>query len=314
MAREPAPAGEAPLLQWIRLTGRDPLDAAIASGVAAGPRLAIAASHGLLARVETTSGTLLDLAVFARGSGVSACGIGGTAAAAWIACALRDDASDSFYDPFGVLRVQLTAGRLVAGPPAVMRSGEAELRTSPSGGAMLLAACSADEEGIACVRQPSGKWVTIRSDTDILERGAGPLADGRIAIVRGLWDGDAAPEETAPESDRRGRRGGASPEGAQRAHVTALDASGKERPFAALAWPGTEGSDLRVVSPIEEGADRALSFVVANEEGELTAVVQPPGAAASLQRLAGATHAKVHAGHGVAVGEADVLASLGRSS
>jgi hypothetical protein len=324
---EPAPAGEAPLLRWIRTTGRDPLDAAIASGVAAGPGVALAASRGLLAHVEMTSGTLLDLTAFAQGSGISACGIGGTGRAAWVACALSEDASGDLYNPFGVFRVPLAAGRPAPEPPALMRSGEAELRTSPSGGAMLLAPCSADEEGIACVRQPSGRWITIRSDSDILEHGAGPLADGRIAIVRGLWDGDVATEgdreggspthaeATAGQGDARGE-----PDTARRTHVAVIDATGKERPFnvgrdaadpsTALGWPGSAGADLRVVSPLEEGTDHALSFVVANDEGELSAIVQPPGAAPSLQRLAGATHAKIHAGYGVAVGDTVVLASL----
>src|SRR5690606_21607819 len=72
----PAPSGEAPLLRWIRATGRDPLEAAIASGTLAAPGVALAASHGLVARVDVRTGVVIDVAEFARGGGVNACAAG----------------------------------------------------------------------------------------------------------------------------------------------------------------------------------------------------------------------------------------------
>ncbi|WP_437303690.1 hypothetical protein [Sorangium sp. So ce388] len=309
---ERAPGAGAPLLTWIDATGRHPLEAAIASGArsAGGAGAAIAASHGLLARVDLGSGALLELARFGRGSWVSACGAGRAGRSAWVACALGEEAPArrDVHDPFGVLQIPLDGGGLGEEAPVVVRSGEAELRVSPSGGAMLLAPCDADEEGSACVRQPSGRWITVRPGTDIHWRGAGPLADGRIAIVRGLWDSDVAPrEEPAP-------RGGADGD-ASGAHVAVIDARGREQPLVPLGWLREAGGDVHVISPIEEGPDGALSFVVADEAGELTAVVAPPGGQASRARLAGAAHALIHAGHGVAVGEGQVLASAdaGRS-
>ncbi|MGK3978896.1 hypothetical protein WMF38_45165 [Sorangium sp. So ce118] len=305
------PGAGAPLLTWIDATGRHPLEAAIASG-ARGAVSAVAASHGLLARVDLGSGALLELAPFGRGSWVSACGAGRAGRSAWVACALGEEAPArrDVHDPFGVLQIPLDGGRLGAETPVVLRSGEAELRVSPSGGAMLLAPCDADEEGSACVRQPSGRWITVRPGTDVHWRGAGPLADGRIAIVRGLWDSDVAPGEAPAPRGADGADGAASG-----AHVAVIDARGREQPLVPLGWLREAGGDVHVVSPIEEGPDGALSFVVADEAGELTAVVAPRGGQASRARLAGAAHALIHAGHGVAVGDGQVLASAdaGRS-
>ncbi|WP_437630995.1 hypothetical protein [Sorangium sp. So ce854] len=316
---DPGAGAGAPLLRWIQATGRLPLEAAIASG-ARGAGFAVAASHGLLARVDLATGAPLELAPFGRGAWVNACGAGRAGRSAWVACALGDEAPArrDLHDPFGVLHVPLAGGRLGGEPPAVLRSGEAELRVSPSGGAMLLAPCAADEEGSACVRQPGGRWITVRPGTDIHWRGAGPLADGRIAIVRGLWDSDvvlrearAPGEAAAPTPRARGGRGGAAPG----AHLAVIDARGGEQTLIPLGWLRDEDGDIHVVSPIEEGPDGALSFVVADEAGELTAVVAPRAGQVSRTRLAGAARAVIHAGHGVAVGQGRVLASAdaGRS-
>ena len=43
------------------------------------------------------------------------------------------------------------------------------------------------------MRQPDGRWTTISIDGELAERGAGPLADGRLAFLRGLTDGDDGP-------------------------------------------------------------------------------------------------------------------------
>ncbi|WP_437775728.1 hypothetical protein [Sorangium sp. So ce1097] len=335
---DPGAGAGAPLLRWIQATGRHPIEAAIASG-ARGAGFAVAASHGLLARVDLATGALIELAPFGRGAWVNACGAGRAGRSAWVACALGDEAPArrDLHDPFGVLHVPLAGGRLGGEPPAVLRSGEAELRVSPSGGAMLLAPCAADEEGSACVRQPGGRWITVRPGTDIHWRGAGPLADGRIAIVRGLWDSDVvlreapAPGEAAAPTPRAGAgRGGPAPGEAAAptprasagrggpapgAHIAVIDARGREQPLIPLGWLRDEDGDIHVVSPIEEGPDGALSFVVADEAGELTAVVAPRAGQVSRTRLAGAARAVIHAGHGVAVGEGRVLASAdaGRS-
>ncbi|WP_437808470.1 hypothetical protein [Sorangium sp. So ce1078] len=311
----PEPGAGAPLLRWIRATGRHPLEAAIASG-AAWASSAITASHGLLARVDLASGALHELAPFGRGDWLNACGVGRAGRSAWVACALGEEGADRRHDPFGVLQITAAGGPLGREPPVLLRSGEAELRVSPSGGAMLLAPCDADEEGSACVRQPTGQWITVRPGTDIHWRGAGPLADGRIAIVRGLWDSDVAPREEPARREEPAPRGGPGREGAAAgAHIAVIDARGREEPLIPLRWLRDGGGDVHVVSPIEEGHDGALSFVVADEAGELTAVVLPPGGEASRARLAGATHALIHGGHGVAVAEGKVLASAdaGRS-
>ncbi|WP_437523067.1 hypothetical protein WME79_33245 [Sorangium sp. So ce726] len=298
----PEPGPGAPLLRWIRATGRHPLEAAISSG-AAWTSTAITASHGVLARVDLATGALQEVAPFGRGDWLNVCGVGRAGRAAWVACALGEGGPDGRHDPFGVLQIKPDRP-LGSEPPVLVRSGEAELRVSPSGGALLLAPCDADDEGSVCVRQPSGRWSTLRPGTDVRWRGAGALADGRIAILRGLWDSDVAPrDEPAP-------RGGDGREGAAPgAHVAVIDAGGREAPLLPLGWLRGGGDDVNVVSPIEEGQDGALSFVVADEAGDLTAVVLSPGGEASRARLAGAAHAVVHAGRGIAVGEGKVLAS-----
>lgn len=313
-------APEPPLLRWVRLTGRDPLEAAVASGAADGQGVAVAASHGLVARIDLATGAVLELAEFARGNGVNTCGVGGTERAAWVACALSEDAGEELYDPFGVLRVPLGAGRIAVERPALLRNGEAELRTSPSGGAMLLGPCNADDDGNACVRQPSGKWVTLPITVDLYDRGAGPLADGRMAMVRGLWEGDAPEpsdgggEEGEGEGEGRGEGEAAVAAGP---YIAVIDAAGHEQRVGSLSFrggssdePDASPPELRVVSPIEEDEEHALSFVIASGE-EVWAAVQPPGrGAAKLTRLVGMTHARVHQGHGVAVGGGQVQGSL----
>src|SRR6202008_1895011 len=99
--------------------------------------------------------------------------------AAWFACALAEGTQGDLYDPFGILRVPLGPSPLAIDKPVLQRNGSAELRASPSGGLMFTAPCRADEEANACVRQPDGTWASIRADLDPIERGFGPLADGR---------------------------------------------------------------------------------------------------------------------------------------
>jgi hypothetical protein len=300
------PAEEPRLLRWIRATARDPLEAVAAAGIDLQARGALVGSHGQLARIDPASGALLDLQEFARGKDMSACATARSGDAAWIACYLSDDqGGKNLFDPYGVLRVPLGQPALDAGRPALIRNGEAELRTSPSGAALLLGPCSTESEGEACVVQPDGKWVTFHSELDLGQRGTGPLADGRIAILRGLYDGDETAEgdpAAAPvENDDSPRP--------HRIHLALRDAAGKEQALPALTLNGAR-EDLRVQSPIEEDVDHALHFVIETSEGVFSVVQSPGRESASVQLIPGAFAARVHAGKGIAVGESHTLASI----
>lgn len=306
---EPPPeAGDARMLRWVRTTGRDPLEAAIASGVALGGGGALVASHGLLARVDLTTGLVEDIAEFAHGGGVNSCSVARAGSDVYIGCALSEDADPNLYDPFGVLVVPAREGSLTAPRPALVRNGEAELRVSPSGGAMLLSPCGADDEGSACVHQPDGKWATIPIDVELLERGAGPLADGRVAFVRGVVDGDEIVRDAGKSTTDNRDAAGAPPADRGRAvQLSALDAQGKERP---LGPPVSLRGEVRVQSPVEEDADHALTVVLSDDDGPVVVTQAPGREAGPLHRVEGAREARLHAGRGVALAQGKVLVSV----
>jgi hypothetical protein len=313
LERPSAPDAEPRLLRWIRRTARDPLEAIAAAGVDLHEHGALIASHGQLARVDPATGSLLDLSEFAHGKDMSACGTSRAGDAAFIACYLSDEqVVKNLFDPYGVLRVPLAQSALDAGRPELIRNGEAELRGGPSGAVMLLGPCSTESEGEACVRQPDGKWATFHSDVDLGTRGTGPLADGRIAIVRGLFDGDeaseadqgevaAAPVAVAGNEDEAPR--------VHRIHLALRDASGKEQALPAITLNGSR-DDLRIHSPIEEGLDHALHLVIESSEGLFSVVQSPARESASVQAIPGAFAARIRGGKGIAVGEARAMASL----
>ena len=299
------PDKEPPLLRWIRITRRDPLEAAVTGGILAPAGGAFVASHGLFARVDLGTGLLLELIEFAHGSGVNACSTARAAATAWVGCALSEENEADLYDPFGVLGVSL-AGRLVAERPAIARNGEAELRVSPSGGVMFVAACNAEEPGDACVRQPDGRWVTFEADVNLIERGVGPLADGRIAYLRGLYERDDSPG--AEDEDHQGPP-------VRAPYVVVADASGAEHRFAPSIWSGRASGDFKVQGYVQEDTEHAAHFLVSNEEGVFAFVQGPNGASSSFQKVAAVRHARLRGDQGIAVGGRKIKASLdgGRS-
>ncbi len=297
------PASEAPILRWIRATGRDPLEAVASGGLDLPAGGALVASHGLLARVDPAGGAVPELVELARGKAVGSCGAGRAGATAWVACTLADDAGRDLFDPFGVIKVPLGGGPLTPERPAVVRNGEAELRVSPSGGAMLLAPCSNEEMGAACVQQPGGTWKTIAVDGELTERGAGALADGHLAFLRGMFDGDevADPSPAPPGDDDNAH--------SHRLHVSLVGPDGKERHLPPIGFTPSRGY-ARVQSPIEEDADRTLRFVVEDGDGPFAVVIPASKEGAQVHRVPDAVVARLRAGRGVAVGDGRVLASL----
>jgi hypothetical protein len=311
-ALEPQKAieGEDALLHWVRLTGRDPLEVAAASGIEAPSGGVLLASHGLLARIDPSTSAVLELTEFARGKWMNPCSAARVGQTAWIACTLSEDQGKSdLFDPFGVFSIPLGQAALKADRPALVRNGEAELVVSPSGGAMLLGPCNTEDEAEACIRKGDGSWASVHLDTDLGGRGAGPMADGRIAFLRGIFEGDDGPEL---EGTREAPPAQASDDEAtqpRRIHVALVDASGKEQALAPINVSTTGGS-VRVQGAIEEEADHSLRFVIDGGSGA-EVVIQPPGReAATMQRIAGATVARIRGGRGIAVGEGHIRASL----
>jgi hypothetical protein len=292
-------ASEPAIFRWIRASARDPLEAVATGGLDLPTGGALVASHGMIARVDARTGAVTDLLELARGKWLP-CSAARSGQSGWVACTLAEDAGKALFDPFGVLRVPLGEGPWKPEKPALLRNGEAELRVSPSGGVMLMAACSTDEQGQACVRQPDGTWKTINTKADLGERGAGPLADGRLAFLRGLFDGDDPPDPVA--DDDEGAR-------ARRLHVALVGPNGKEHALAPVSFTPSRGY-VRTQSPIEEDVDRTLHFVIEDGEGPFAVVATPGREAAPAQRIPDVAAARVHAGHGIAVGEGRVLGSL----
>jgi hypothetical protein len=291
-----APAGEPATLRWIRATGRDPLEAAAGGGLELPAGLALVASHGMIARVDPRTGAVDEIVELGKSRSASPCAAARAGKTAWIACALSQDFGRELFDPFGVMHVALGDGKLAPDAPVVVRNGETELHVSPSGGVMLAGPCK-DESGQACVRQPDGKWRTINADDDLEGRAMGPLADGRVAFLRGLFDGDV-PASPADGADR-----------ARGLHVATLGADGVERALPPIGFSMSRGH-VRAQSPIEEDVDHALRFVIEDGEGPFAVVVPPSGEPAEVKRVPDAAVARVHAGRGIAVGEGHVLASL----
>lgn len=300
-----APAGEAPILRWIRRTGRDPIEVAATLGVDASPgKGALIASHGMVARVDPETGSLLELVEFAKGKWLNPCYVGGGPKAAWIGCGLSPDETD-LYDPFGVLRVTLNEEPIKLGKPEIARNGDVEMRASPSGALMLFGPCHNDEDGQACARQSDGSFKTLRSDAELLERGTGPLLDGRIVILRGVSDGDNAPE---PDPAQRALSGPDNDPPAKGLHFGAIDATGRERVLGNIPFTLSRGF-VRVQSPIQEGADKTLRAVI--EDGTGPHVVMWGGGreTATVVKVPDATVARIHGLHGIAIGESKLYAS-----
>ncbi|AKT38573.1 hypothetical protein [Chondromyces crocatus] len=323
-AQPAAAASEPALLRWVRRTGRDPLEAAVVSGVAAATGTAVVASHGLAARVDLVTGNVLELASISQVEEPETCGVGGTARAAWVACAMDDKSTRDVYEPFGVVRIPLGEERLVVEPPTLVLDGAQPLRTSPSGGVMLVGPCKDGAEGNVCVRQPNGKWLTLIASGDPYGSGAGALLGGRVAQLGGLWRGDEMPPL---QSDKAlDGKGGDEEEGASDTWVgpfmTATGPDGHVVRVGSLGWGseitggGEEVDELQLLSPIEEGEDHALSFVLKNG-GSIWSVVQPSGEGPYvLTALTDTKHASIRQGHGLALGEnGEVQGSLdgGRS-
>jgi len=320
----PAETNSSALVRWIRATGVDPIATAASSGIEASEGTALVASNGLIARIDLKTGTIVGIEEFAREPSNGPCTFLRAGNAAWLACPISEQPSGDIYDPFGIMRVPLDGNSFKPERPAIVRSGEVELRTSPSGGVMFLGQCNGDGEGEVCSRQPDGRWVNLSAEVELTSRAVGPLGDGRVAFLRNMWNGDKpethiagdeSEEETRPEEseesgedrgDREDREDRVVPEG-KRLYVAAVGDGRKEERIATILWQPR--GDLRVHSSIQEDGDHNLHFIIGDDEG-IYAVVQPiDKEARAPQRLEGMTEARLRGSRGIAVGTEGIRAS-----
>lgn len=318
---KPAETNSPALVRWIRATGVDPVAAAASGGIESLDGTALVASNGLIARVDLKSGTIQGIEEFAREVNNGPCTFQRAGSAGWLACPVAEQPNSDIYDPFGVMRVPLDGQSFKPDRPAIVRSGEVELRTSPSGGVMFMGPCNGDGEGEICARQPDGRWINLAAEVELSSRAVGPLGDGRVAFLRNMWDGDKPEthiagdeldEEPRPEEsddmgeDREDREDRVVPEG-KRLYIAAVGEGRKEDRIATIAW--RPRGDLRVHSSIQEDADHNLHFIVGDDEG-VYAVVQPiDKEARSPQRLEGITEARLRGSRGIALGSEGVRAT-----
>jgi len=311
----PSTTNASPLVRWIRTTGTDPIAAAAQGGVEIGEGAALVASKGLIARIDLKTGTITALEEFAPdASSNSTCTLQRAGNSAWLACGVAEQPNSDVYDPFGIMRVSLDGTSIKPERPAIVRSGETEVRTSPGGGVMMLGQCTEnDSEGEVCARQPDGRWLTLGAEVELSSRAVGPLNDGRVAFLRNMWDGDkpesqvagdesedegrSEPEESEDPVEEREDR--AVPEG-KRLYVAAVGDGQKEERIATISWRSR--GDIRVQSPIQEDTEHNLHFIIADDEG-VYSVVQPMDKEARVpQRLEGMTEARLRGSRGIAVG------------
>jgi hypothetical protein len=305
------PTTEAPLLKWIRRTERDPLGEAAQGGVLLPSGEGLIAAMGLLARVDMKTG-LVNEVVEVAGEEARACSVVRGGDSAWLGCSLPEsEANEELYDPFGVYRIPLTGGKIAPDRAVLKRSGDAEIRTAPSGGVMVLGGCGPEGgRDEMCVRQADGKWASVRTEVDVYERGAGPLSDGRVAYIRGIYEGEDPPEDVAPppSSDDGERPEGAS-SGGRKAWIVAMDSNGKERTLATLSLTSSEATDLSVRGYVQEGEDKRLHVVLMTEEGPSIAIATPGKQPVEPQKVQGASAVKLAGNNGIAMGDGKLLGS-----
>lgn len=301
-------ANEAALIKWVRRTERDPLAEAAQTGILTPSGEALVAASGLLARVDLKSGLVTEV-VDVAGEDARACYLARAGDTAWLGCSLPEsEAGEDYYDAFGVYKISLTGGKIAPERPVVKRSGDVEMRTSPSGGVMLLGGCGSEGgSDEMCVRQPDGKWVGIQMSMDPWERGAGPLADGRIAYIRGLYEGEDPPEDVAPPPSPDGEPSEGAPVEGRKAWIVAMDSHGKEHTLATISLP-PDSMDLTIRGYLQEDGDKRLHAVLTTSEQGPAVVIAPPGKApVELQKVAGANGVKLVGNFGIAFGGGKLL-------
>ena len=302
------PTNEPAVIKWVRRREHDTLNDLAMGGVLLPSGEGLVASAGLLARVDPKSGLVTEV-VDIGGEDARVCNLVRAGETAWLGCSLREaEASDDLYDPFGVYKISTTGGKLTPDRPVLKRSGDVEMRAAPSGGIMLLGGCGPDgSSDELCVRQPDGKWATVRPAMDPWERGAGPLADGRVAYVRGLYLGEDPPEDIAPPP--RGDDGEGSeepPPDGRKAWVVAMDARGKEQTIATISL-SPEMTDIAIRGYLQEDDDKRVHAVVMADDGPNIVIATPGKTPSELQKVPDASWVKLVGSFGLGFGQGKMM-------
>ena len=289
---------EPPARFWVRRTRRDPLDLLAAGGLPLADGRGLVAHDGLLGRVDPRSGAVIELLAFSAAGGINECSLRRAGAAAWLGCPPQIESHGDIYDPFGIARLLLDRPGLALAPPEILRNGDGEVRASPSGGLLVSGSCKAGtvELGV-CVRQPNGRWLDIACDlelgADVLwDRGVAPMADGRIAFLRGLTDDDHGPP---------GSPGGL--------HFAAMDAECHETALGGIPLD-RGGQPARAESTFEERHDRSISGLLHDHEGLSLVIARGAGEEGTVDRIAGSKRGLLQGAHGVVITrEGQILAT-----
>ncbi len=268
----------APFRKWVELL-RDPLESAAALGVEAPGGGAWVVAGDQVVRVELGTG---HASLVARLKGRSAerehLGRGGRIARSgsdvWILSTERK-----------VVHGTVDGSTLALDEPQILPASASQIRVSRSGGVMALGD-ERDRASPASVRQPDGSWKSFRPAEPGSIDGAGPLADGRFAFVKGLV--------------ATGKGGGP--------RVARVSPTGAVEEGPLLPLPSRD--HLLVASSLEEDAEHVIRFALKDAEGPLVIVVPADGSPPRVTRVPGATMAGLHGGRGIAVGVGKLFVSL----
>ncbi|MDI1475111.1 hypothetical protein [Polyangium sp. y55x31] len=273
----PAPDGSIPLELLVDLD-HDPMATAALAGVAAPDGGAWIAWNGLVLHLDlaTAAATVVAAIPGVDPAHIPWCDLRSAGRDVWVGCRPRDQLHSALTSVF---RGKVEDGKLALGPRETVPPSATELRVSSSGGVLAFAPGSKTADVAA--RQPSGEWRNVSLDASHVPESAGPLADGRVAMLKNPESGQEPPRV-----------------------VVVAPGSNEEE-----ALPPLDGPVLSAFGPIEEDAAHVLHFLARDKEG-VFAVAQPlGGGAARVVRVPGAFAARVHGGKGIALTEQGVLAS-----
>ncbi|MDI1452112.1 hypothetical protein [Polyangium sp. 6x1] len=273
----PAPGASIPLGELVDLD-RDPMATAALAGVAAPDGGAWIAWNGLVLHFDlaTAAATVVAAIPGVDPKNTPWCDLRSAGRDVWVGCRPRDQLHSALTSVF---RGKVEGGKLSLGPREAVPPSATELRVSPSGG--VLAFVPGSQTVDVAARHASGQWRSVSLGASHVPESAGPLADGRVALLK----------KTKP---------------------------GQEPPHVVVVTPGSEKEEalppldhpvLSAFGPIEEDAAHVLHFFARDNEG-VFAVAQPiDGGAARAVRIPGAFAARLHGGKGIALTEQGVLVS-----
>jgi hypothetical protein len=314
---------ERPLARWLARAADDPLEVAASSGIEAPGGSALVAKNNLLARIDLRTGNVIALDDLTAGehplSRSAWCHAVRGGSGVFLGCSLAGDAETHDRERrLEVRRMAIEKLGLPLDPPELVRRGTADMSAAPGGGAMIVTHAQ-NEKKTAYARQPDGRWAPVRSteaekgpESFWRDHAAGPLADGRIALVYTHVRGGASITSGGKGGATAGLPGSPEKAGVE-IDVATIDIAGNEERVASAFL---EGANTRVLlaSPIEQTRGGALRFTVihqrpgeADERIPYIGTARPGEAALSLKPVPGADVALLRGDHGLAYGKERVL-------